>query len=242
MAIAESMLPEGVLATLLTEARDATARVLPAELAPRGWWPLLDAPLVPRKARPLGLYGGRPVVLLPPRSDREPHHASAVRSPESRDLRDKAGSIARRLRLDGLFAERRPYDLARPGPADDRVAAEVNSAGFTYMWTKTSFGRCIPRLRGDDFVILPFTAGSWDGWSPFYTAGRASQLRHAEHRLLRRRRPGWLATTIDSPLLLLPGELREHGHRVQELAVFATNGGSSGELVNVTPNVVAPSS
>lgn len=236
---AESILPDGVLATMLTEARNATARLLPAELVPRGWWPLLDAAFVPRKARPLGLRGGRPVVLLRPRSECGQRNASDVPSPEQRDLRDMAGSIVRRLHLDGFFAERRPYDLARPGPSNDRVAAEVRSAGFTYMWTKTSFGRCTPRLLGDDFVTLPFTAGSWDGWSPFYTAGRASQLSRAERRLRRGRRPGWLATTIDSPLWLLPGELREHGHRVHELAVFATNGGSSGELVNVTPNVVA---
>ena len=236
---AESMLPEGGLGALLAEAREATERLLPAELVPRGWWPLLDAPLVPRKPRPLGLQRGRPVVLVSSRSHPVSQSSSAVRSPGRPDLRDTAGSIARRLHIDGFFAERRPYDLVRPGSADDSVAAEVRSAGFTYMWTKTSFGRCAPRVLGDDFVTLPFTAGSWDGWSPFYTVGRASQLRHAERRLLRRHRPGWLATTVDSPLWLLPGELREHGHRVQELAVLATKGGSSGELVNVTPNVVA---
>src|SRR5439155_2893520 len=236
---AESLLPDGVLAATLTEAREATARLLPAELGPRGWWPLLDSPLVPRRARPLGVHGGRPVVLLAPRSERGRHTVSDVASRDHRDLRNLAGSGVRRLHLDGLFAERRPYELARPGLPDSRVAAEVRSAGFTYMWTKTSFGRCTPRLLGDDFVSLPFTAGSWDGWSPFYTVGRASQLSRAERRLRRGRRPGWLATTVDSPVWLLPGELREHGHRVHELAVFATNGGSSGELVNVTPNVVA---
>jgi hypothetical protein len=236
---AESILPDGVLATMLTEARNATARLLPAELVPRGWWPLLDAPFVRHKAWPVGLRDGRLVVFLDPRSESGLRDASGMPSPQQRDLRDMAGSIARRARLDGLFAERRPYDLTRPGSSNDRVAEEVRSAGFTYSWTKTSFGRCTPRLLGDDFVTLPFTAGSWDGWSPFYTAGRVAQLRRAERRLLRGGRPGWLAATVDSPLWLLPGELREHGHRVHELAVFATNGGSSGELVNVTPNVVA---
>ena len=236
---AESLLPDGALATMLTEAREASARLLPADLVPRGWWPLLDAPLVPRRERPLAVRDGRPVVLLAPRSERGQRTVSDVASREHRDLRYMAGSGVRRLHLDSLFAERRPYELARPGSSDDRVAAEVRSAGFTYMWTKTSFGRCTPRLLGDDFVSLPFTAGSWDGWSPFYTVVRSSQLSRAERRLRRGGRPGWLASTIDSPLWLLPGELREHGHRVQELAVFATNGGSSGELVNVTPNVVA---
>jgi hypothetical protein len=236
---AESMLPAEVLAAGLAEARAASARLLPPGLEPRGWWPLLDSPLVSRRPRPFGLHDGRPVVLLPPRSGGGRRAGEGTRLPANRDLRDVVGSVARRVHLDGFTAERRPYELARPGAADDRVSLAVRSAGFTYMWTKTSFGRCTPRLLGEEFLTLPLTAGSWDGWSPFYTVARSAQLRRAERRLRRGRRPGWLAGTIDSPLWLLPGELREHGRRVQELALFAAKGGASGELVNVTPNVVA---
>jgi hypothetical protein len=235
---AETLLPPGRLAESLAEAREATAQVLPEELAPRGWWPLLDAPLVSRRPRPVGLRGRRLVVRFTPRACEERHAPSGDGRPAARSLRGTMGAAVLRLGLEGLLEERRPYELARPGAADRRVAREVCAAGFEYMWTKARFGRCEPRLDGT-FASLPFTAGSWDGWSPFYTVARESQLAQAERRLRRRKAPGWLASTVDSPLLLLPGELLEHGGTVHRLAAFAAGGGSSGELVNVTPNVVA---
>jgi hypothetical protein len=91
----------------------------------------------------------------------------------------------------------------------------------------------------DAFVALPFTAGNWDGWSPFYTVGHAADLHRAERRLLRTGRPGWLASTIDSPLFALSGEIWEHGSRLHEIARCVAAGGRSGRLINVPPRVVA---
>jgi hypothetical protein len=235
---AESLLPGGALRTMLTEARAASATLLPTELVPRGWWPLMDAPLVPRRTGPIERRRGRPALVVAPRAREANRPAPGSRS-SSRDLRDLAGSAIRALHLEEFVSRRRPYDRVRPGSIDRRIATEVQAAGFSYMWTKTSFGECSPRLFGDEFVTLPFTAGDWDGWSPFYTIADAAQLRRAERRLLRRRHPGWLASTVDSPLWFLPGELRQHGRHMQQLATIAANGGSSGRLVNVTPNVVA---
>ncbi|MGH3112939.1 MAG: hypothetical protein ACRDOP_05680, partial [Gaiellaceae bacterium] len=86
---------------------------------------------------------------------------------------------------------------------------------------------------------LSLTAGNWDGWSPFYTAGSPRDLARAERRLLRRREPGWVAATVDSPLWALPGEVLERGSVLYRTAELAARGGRSGRLVNVTPNVVA---
>ncbi|MGH3032003.1 MAG: hypothetical protein ACRDNE_14810, partial [Gaiellaceae bacterium] len=44
---AETLLPPGTLERTLVDARRRVAERLPARLVPRGWWPLLDAPLVP---------------------------------------------------------------------------------------------------------------------------------------------------------------------------------------------------
>ncbi len=107
------------------------------------------------------------------------------------------------------------------------------------MWTKARFGESRPALSNGDFVALPFTAGNWDGWSPFYTVGSATDVERAERRLLKAGGPAWLASTVDSPLFLLPGELLEHGSRLYELAALVAAGGRSGRLVNVTPNVIA---
>jgi hypothetical protein len=156
-----------------------------------------------------------------------------------RDPRAAAGAVVRSLGLARLVDERRPFDGHRPGALDSEVVRAVRAAGLEYMWTKTSFGTSAPVLCDATFLALPFTAGNWDGWSPFYTLGRAADLHRAERRLLRAGRPGWLAGTIDSPLFALSGEVWEHGARLHEIARSATAGGRSGRLVNVRPGVVA---
>jgi hypothetical protein len=239
---AEAYLPAGALAAQLAEAVDAIARRAPS-LRPRGWWPLLDARLVPHREVPVGWRGGRPAVRYSPRGQHAPPGGPSGPSqpgpPERRDLRGLIGSAVRASGLDALLEASRPFDGRRPAGLDPEVLRAVRSAGLQYMWTKTSFG--LPRavVMESDFVALPFTAGNWDGWSPFYTVGRAADLQHAERRLQRSGRPGWLASTVDSPLFALSGEVWEHGARLHEIARFAAGGGRSGRLVNVTPAVVA---
>jgi hypothetical protein len=226
---AEAELPEGVLGRSLGAARGAG-------LAVRGWWPLLDTPLVAQQPPRVERRGLRPVVRFTPRGAATAAEASQEQRPPARDVRGLAGGAVRRLGLDRFFEERRPFDDRAPGTLDDGLAETVRAAGFEYMWTKASFGQSRPATRKGDFVALPFTAGNWDGWSPFYTVGSAADVAAAEKRL---RGPGWLASTIDSPLFLLPGELLEHGSRLYELAALVARGGRTGRLVNVTPNVVA---
>jgi hypothetical protein len=215
---AEAYLPRGALAAHLHEAQDAIAARMPQALRPRGWWPLLDARLVAHREVPVARRGRRPVARARP-------------SVAARALR-AAG-------LDPFLEPRRPYDGRRPGALDGGVLAAVQGAGFRYMWTKTRFGTPRAAWRSGGFVVLPFTAGAWDGWSPFYTVGSVAAIRRAERRLRRAGRPGWLASTVDSPLFALPGELWEQGATLHEIAATVADGGESGELVNVTPGVIA---
>lgn len=237
---AEALLPDGVLAGSLTEARAAAASRLPDALAPTGWWPLLDAPLVHEGGARFRLEGRRPVAVISPRGQGGQADAPTDEPAEPRrDVRALAGTLVRRTKLERLFAEQRPYERDRPGALDERVPEAVRQAGFDYMWTKTGFGR--PRVvrRDGTFVALSLTAGNWDGWSPFYTVASARDLARAERRLRRTGGPGWLVGTVDSPLWLLSGELLEHGGRIHSLARLAAGGGRSGELLNVTPRVIA---
>jgi hypothetical protein len=231
---AESELPEGMLAQTLADARASG-------LAVRGWWPLLDAPLVARPAPRIERRGFQPVVRFTSRRQSAgagASDASDASDAARRDVRGLAGDAVRRLGLDRFFVERRPFDDRAPGAFDRDLAESVRAAGFEYMWTKAAFGEPRAAFREDGFVALPFTAGNWDGWSPFYTVGSAGDVAAAERRLLRGG-PGWLASTVDSPLFLLPGELLEHGARLYEVADLVAQGGRSGRLVNVTPNVIA---
>jgi hypothetical protein len=253
---AEALMPPGTLARTLADARARLAEGLPEELMPRGWWPLLDAELVPGAAGPVVWRGRRPVVLFTPRGEPaadaecdvaarsagasgEAASGEAASGPARPDLRSLGRSAVRALGLWTLFEERRPFDEVRPGEPSAEVVRAVREAGFSYMWTKAGFGDPRVVARHGDFVALPLTAGNWDGWSPFYTVGSRLDLLRAEARLLRARRPGWLASTIDSPLWALPGELWAQGGRLHAMAELVARGGRSGRLVNVTPNVVA---
>jgi hypothetical protein len=108
------------------------------------------------------------------------------------------------------------------------------------MLTKSGFGGP-PAIqhRDGDFVALNYTAGRWDGWTPFETVNDVVDLRRAERRLTTGRQPGWLLGTVDSCLWTFSGELWHAAPRLAAIADFAVSGGASGRLVNVTPRVIA---
>ena len=254
---AEGEMQADELTRLLTDARAEVATMLPPGLMPRGWWPLVDSPLVPGRTPRLHWEEGRPVLRISPRprpsetpaASAESAETGAAASPSAptsprtaapaMDARRMIGNALRRYRLDRFYEAWRPYDDARPGPVRPDIAAAVRSAGFDYMWTKASFGSAAPALVDGDFVALPFTAGDWDGWSPFYTIRNTAQVRSAERRLTRGGKPGWLASNIDSILWMLPGEVLEKGRALFQVAQLIAGGGGTGKLVNVTPNTVA---
>jgi hypothetical protein len=232
---AEHVLGAERLARRLPAARELVERLLAVRV--RGWWPLLDSPLVPVSASPLGLRGRRPVVRFTPRGT-----AAATPDegwPRRRDPRALIGAAVRRVHADRWLEARRPFDAARPGRIDQGIAETIRVSGFEYMWTKTDFGE--PRIvhRLDDFVALSLTAGRWGGWSPFYALGGVRDAERAEKRLLRGGAPGWLVGTLDSPLWALSGEVYTRGPELLRLAELIAQGGRSCELINVTPNVVA---
>ena len=237
---AEAYMPEGELFRLLTNARSELAKALPEDLMPRGWWPLMDAKLVDAPAPRLEWEGWQPIFRIPPRPQAAPQSLAGEREQGHRPgIRRAVGSLLRRHRLDRFYEVWRPYDQTRPGLLDPAIANAVQSAGFDYMWTKTRFGHAQPALIMNDFVALPFTAGNWDGWSPFYTVRSTAQIRAAERRLLRARQPAWLTSNVDSILWTLPGEVLENGRALFEVAQLVAKGGRSGRLINGTPNVVA---
>lgn len=240
---AEQLLPHGVLAASLTEARRSFDRLPPA-LRPVGWWPLLDTSLERGRRRVVGVRNGRPVVWFTPRGGSAGQAPDSAPRPTSnaatarRDVRSIVGEIIRRTGRLGVLEMRRPFQDQRPGPLDRAVFAQVKEAGFSYMWTKADFGQPAISHRDGSFVALPFTAGAWDGWSPFYTVRSRHAVERAASRLRRRGGPGWLVSTVDSPLFAMSGEVLEHGHVLHELASAVADDGGLG-LVNVLPRTVA---
>jgi hypothetical protein len=116
----------------------------------------------------------------------------------------------------------------------------VRDAGFEYAFTTSSFA-APPRavVDVDGLTALTFTAGRWDGWTPFVTVNDLSDLRRAEHRLLRRGRPGWLIGTLDTCLWAFTGPVWTKGTALFDLCHWMAAGGSTGRLMNVTPRTAS---
>jgi hypothetical protein len=259
-AAIESLLAPDRLRQHLEDARCELDRLgVPTAWWPRGWWATMDAPLTPLTGRSAAKpvrwnpaapfrvqvrFHGAPSAFAEAGAGEAAPADQAASGPRSllgrAHLKEAARRRLRGSRLKGLFSAYRPYENFAPGPLDPELAAAVRDSGFSYMLTKSGFGEP-PRVvhRDGDFVALNYTAGQWDGWTPFETVNHVGDLRRAERRLLGRRAPGWLLGSIDACLWAFSGELWSSGPGLAEIARFVASGGSSGRLVNVTPRVIA---
>ena len=248
-AAIESLLTAEQLALHLKEAQAELERLeIPPSWLPKGWWATMDVPLVPlprgRQPRRLRWSGSAPYGIqlrFRPRDNAGPDPAADESGIRPGTLvAERMRQRLRGSRLKGLFSAYRPYEGFGPGPLSAELAATVQRAGFSYMLTKGGFGRPPEVLyRDGDFVALNYTAGQWDGWTPFETINHVADLRRAERSLLGRQEPGWLLGTIDTCLWAFSGELWHAAPGLAAIARFAAGGGATGKLINVPPRVVA---
>jgi len=216
---------------------------VPAALRPSGWWATMDARLIRRprwqSPGPLGWNPASPYRLQFRFQPGQGHQAND-RDARAGALRENLAGRLKGSRLRSFFRAYRPYEEFAPGPFSAEIADAVRHAGFTYMFSKSGFGSP-PRVLYEkgEFVALNYTAGRWDGWTPFETINDVADLRQAEKELLATNQPGWLVGTLDSCLWAFSGELWRAAPGLAAIARFAASGGSSGRLLNVTPRVVA---
>lgn len=151
-----------------------------------------------------------------------------------------ARRLIRDSSLSSLFEAYRPYEHFKPGEIRQDIPAAVKQAGLSYMLSKSRFG-APPQIvwAQDQFVALNYTAGQWDGWTPFETINDVHDLRQAESVLLRRNQPGWLLGGIDTCLWAFSGELWKRAPGLAAIASCVASGGASGRLINVPPRVIA---
>lgn len=234
---------------------------IPRPWWPEGWWSTMDPEMVPvpseRAAKRVRWNPSAPYFVQFRFHRREKHGSSqrGVAVAERPDelgkrslpaefspavMRERLGTLIRGSKLERLFEAYRPYEDFEPGPVIPELADAVQQAGFSYMLTKSGF-RKPPQImyRNGDFVALNYTAGQWDGWTPFETINDVADLQRAEKSLLASGRPGWLLGGIDACLWAFSGELWEAAPRLLAIARCAASGGSSGKLINVPPRVLA---
>lgn len=207
-----------------------------ADQVPKGWWGVMDAPLLPKKLGRLKLETSPWSIKL--RYRRRPLSAQvgATAGAARKDLR----STIRESPLGKLFDPIRPFDEARPGRPIRSILEAVKAAGFEYAVTKAEFGSPPTVATGvAGLNVLNYTAGRWDGWTPFETINDLRDLTRAERRLLKSGQPGWLLGSVDSCLWTFSGYVMERGRELREICRWMAGGGSTGEILNVTPRTAA---
>lgn len=236
-AMIESVAPLARFATALCQAVEQLGAILGSETLPRGWWPVMDAQLLPNPLRRVTTDSVTPYVHVHYRP--RPLGSSPAGSSQRGRHRSLRGTV-RESPLRHFFEPLRPFSAYRPGPPGRGVLTAVRQAGFEYAFTTSAFSgsaRVVVDVPG--LTALTYTAGRWDGWTPFITVGGIADLHRAERRLLRSGQPGWLAGTVDACLWAFSGPVWQRGTRLFEMCRWLASGGSSGRLINVTPRTAA---
>ena len=204
----------------------------------RGWWAVMDAPFLPRRVGRIDVRPWPPSARV--RYRRRPLELAAGQGPAGGAARPSLRTRVRESPLGGLFDPIRPFDETRPGGPRRSILEAVRAAGFEYALTKSGFGEPPTVATGVwGLTVINYTAGRWDGWTPFETINDLGDLKSAENVLLRAGRPGWLLGGVDTCLWTFSGHVLDRGRALLEICRWVAAGGGSGRLVNVTPHTMA---
>ena len=226
-------------------------KVIKKNFVPRGWWSTMDTDLHKHnlwtRPKPFQFLRYPPYFQFRFNQNEKPdnetgsnlHHANSPYKSKSA-LLDIIRRIIRKFNLNKYIVAYRPYEFYKAGPVKKDLVKAVKSAGLEYMFTKSGFNHQ-PEVKymDDQFIAMNYTAGKWDGWTPFETINHLSDLKRAEKSILKKEKPGWIVSTIDSCLWTFSGEFWKRSNQLFDIAQFCAGGGKSGKLVNVKPYTIA---
>ncbi len=224
-------------------------KVVNADYLPRGWWGTMDTGMEQlnwqERPKPFRFLKYPPYIQMRfhLKDEKIIENCASAQGMGSEHKRSYIQGVKKFIHDNGLikyFEPYRPYEFYRAGSIKQDVVEAVKSSGLKYMFTKAGFNSA-PKAQymDEDFIALNYTAGQWDGWTPFETINDVSDLRKSEKKLMKNNVPGWIVSTIDSCLWTFSGEFWKRGSRLYDIASFCSQGGQSGELINVKPNTIA---
>ena len=217
---------------------------------PRGWWATMDTDLEKlswwKRPTPFRFLRYSPYLQIRFHATDKKYNENilptedCVSGPKEHNYVDKVKNFIQRAGWMKYFESYRPYEFYKAGQIKRGVIDAAESVGFQYMFTKAGFNPD-PEVKyvDENFIALNYTSGQWDGWTPFETVNDVTDLKKSEKNLLKRNKPGWIVSTIDSCLWTFGGEFWRRGHKLYEIARFCADGGRSKELINVKPYTIA---
>jgi hypothetical protein len=247
----ESYIQKGRLRENLKEALSRILQKVKKECyMPKGWWTTMDTNLeklpLSKRPKPVRFLKYPPYVQIryhaKDKKLDESHSSSNVSILHSikENKIDKIKAVIIEAGLIKYFEPYRPYESFGAGNIKKDIIETAKSAGLQYMFTKAAFNEN-PKVKysDDNFIAINYTAGQWDGWTPFETINDVSDLIKSEQILLKNKKPGWIVSTIDSCLWTFSGEFWKKSTKLYQIAQFCANGGKSKEIVNVRPYTIA---
>jgi len=120
-----------------------------------------------------------------------------------------------------------------------RLINGLKESGFKYLISLANFGKPRVLFSDSDFTVINFTAGKWTGISPYVALNSVDEIRKAERSIEKSRRPGWVLSSIDTPLWLYTKPLWKQACSLRQILEYISHGGESHKIVNVTPHTIA---
>ncbi|MFX0133845.1 MAG: hypothetical protein ACFFDN_09380 [Candidatus Hodarchaeota archaeon] len=217
---------------------------------PRGWWTTMDTDLeklpLSKRPKPFRFLKYPPYIQIRYHI-KEKKFGERSGTPDKSSLNLIKDNLLDRLKKSILnaglmknFEPYRPYESFQASTIKKDIIETAKSVGFKYMFTKAGFNTN-PEVKYliSNFIALNYTAGQWDGWTPFETTNDVSDLRKSEKFLLKGKKPGWIVSTIDACLWTFSGEFWKKGSKLFEIAEFCAQGGKSKKLINVKPHTIS---
>ncbi|MFC2141384.1 hypothetical protein ACFLR7_00435 [Acidobacteriota bacterium] len=244
------MTEEKLIQCLRSALEEISLKVKNPDFVPRGWWATMDSRLEKlgwwERPKALRTCKSFPFIQIRYRSKADERKACLADNGRNctesamRKVAENVKDNLRKIGWDKYFIPYRPYEFYKAGPVSSGIIKTVKSAGLRYMFTKSGFDESPEvKYKDDDFIALNYTAGQWDGWTPFETINDVLDLKRAERSLSKRNRPGWIVSTIDSCLWTFSGEMWKRSHKLYEIARFCAEGGNSGRLINTKPYTIS---
>lgn len=244
----ESYIDTAILKKTLEEALLKISNIVKnPDYMPRGWWPTMDVSLeklpLLQKPKPFRFLKYPPYFQFRYKYE-DIHYGQSEHTFEGKKQQvtiiDRLKQAIKNAGLLKYFEIYRPYEFFEGGLLNTVVMDAVRATGLQYTFTKAGFKeKPETKYIDNSFIALNYTAGQWDGWTPFETINDVSDLHTAEHKLLKSGKPGWIVSTIDSCLWTFSGEFWKRGHKLFEIAQYCVKGGCTGRLINVKPYTVS---
>ena len=217
---------------------------------PRGWWTTMDTTLeklpLSKRPKPFRFLKYSPYIQIryPIKNNKFEKRSSPFLKTSLNRIKVVLIDRLKEKILDGglikYFEPYRPYESYRASTIKKDIIETAKSVGLKYMFTKSGFNeKPKEKYLDNNFIALNYTAGQWDGWTPFETINDVSDLKRSEKNLMKNKKPGWMVSTIDSCLWTFSGEFWKKGSKLYEIAQFCAQGGKSKKLINVKPFTIS---